>query len=100
MYRLGSHTVEVAAGEAKVAGTETLAGGTATMDQLFRNAVGSAPADADQELLAAVRQTSTTPARVLGLNDRDLNVNDRADLVVLDESLTPTAVMIDGTWLS
>jgi N-acetylglucosamine-6-phosphate deacetylase len=100
MYRLGSHTVEVAAGEAKVAGTETLAGGTATMDQLFRNAVGSEPADADQALLAAVRQTSTTPARVLGLNDRNLNVNDRADLVVLDESLTPTAIMIDGTWLN
>ena len=99
-YRLGSRTVEVAAGEAKVAGTETLAGSTATMDELFRNAIRSGPADPDEALLAAVRQTSTTPARVLGLRDRNLNANDRADLVVLDASLTPTTVMINGAWVS
>jgi N-acetylglucosamine-6-phosphate deacetylase len=50
--------------------------------------------------LAAVRQTSTTPARVLELDDRNLSANDQADLVVLDASLTPTAVMIGGTWIS
>ena len=96
-YRLGSLTVEVAAGEARVVGTGTLAGSTATMDQLFRNAVRSGPADPDQALLAAVRQTSTTPARVLGLDDRSLSAG-QADVVVLDASLTPTAVMIGGTW--
>jgi N-acetylglucosamine-6-phosphate deacetylase len=99
-YRLGSRTVEVAAGEAKVAGTETLAGSTATMDGLFRNAIQSGSADPDEALLAAVRQTSTTPARVLGLEDRSLSTGDRADLVVLDADLTPTAVMIDGSWIS
>ena len=29
-----------------------------------------------------------------------LSANDQADLVVLDASLTPTAVMIGGTWAS
>jgi N-acetylglucosamine-6-phosphate deacetylase len=99
-YQLGSLTVEVEGGEARVAETGTLAGSTATMDQLFRNAIESGPADPDQALLAAVRQTSKTPARVLGLEDRDLAAGDRADLVVLDASLTPTAVMIGGAWVS
>lgn len=99
-YRLGSLTVEVAAGEARVVATGTLAGSTATMDKLFRNAIRSGPDDPDQALLAAVRQSSTTPARVLGLNDRSLSVDDQADLVVLDASLTPTAVMIGGNWVS
>ena len=99
-YRLGALTVEVKGGEARVAGDGTLAGSTATMDQMFRNAVRWGPADSDEALLAAVRQSSTTPALVLGLNDRTLSANDRADLVVLDASLTPTAVMIGGTWIS
>ena len=99
-YRLGALTVEVEGGEARVAGSGTLAGSTATMDQLFRNAVRSGPDQRDDALLAAVRQTSTTPARVLGLEDRNLSANDQADLVVLDASLTPTAVMIGGTWIS
>ena len=99
-YRLGSLTVEVVGGEARVAETGTLAGSTATMDQLFGNAIRSGPDDPDQGLLAAVRQTSTTPARVLGHQDRDLTTGDQADLVVLDASLTPTAVMIGGAWVS
>jgi N-acetylglucosamine-6-phosphate deacetylase len=99
-YRLGALTVEVEDGEARVAGSGTLAGSTATMDQLFRNAVRSGPGDGDEALLAAVRQTSATPARVLGLDDRSLCANDQADLVVLDASLKPTAVMIGGTWIS
>jgi N-acetylglucosamine-6-phosphate deacetylase len=99
-YQLGSLTVEVEGGEARVAETGTLAGSTATMDKLFRNAIQSGPADPDQALLAAVRQASTTPARVLGLEDRDLAAGDQADLVVLDASLTPTAVMIGGAWVS
>ena len=98
-YRLGALTVEVEGGEARVAGSGTLAGSTATMDQLFRNAVRSGPDQGDDALLAAVRQTSATPARVLG-HDRNLSANDQADLVVLDASLTPTAVMIGGTWIS
>jgi N-acetylglucosamine-6-phosphate deacetylase len=99
-YQLGSLTVEVAGGTARVAETGTLAGSTATMDQLFRNAIHSGPANPDQALLAAVRQSSTTPARVLDLEDQDLAAGDRADLVVLDSSLTPTAVMIGGAWVS
>jgi N-acetylglucosamine-6-phosphate deacetylase len=99
-YQLGSLTVEVEGGEARVTETGTLAGSTATMDQLFRNAIQSGPANLDQALLAAVRQTSTTPARVLGLEDRDLAAGGQADLVVLDTSLTPTTVMIGGAWIS
>jgi N-acetylglucosamine-6-phosphate deacetylase len=37
---------------------------------------------------------------VLGHQDRDLTAGDQADLVVLDASLTPTAVMIGGVWVS
>jgi N-acetylglucosamine-6-phosphate deacetylase len=99
-YRLGSLTVEVAGGEARVAETGTLAGSTATMDQLFRNAIQSGPADPDQALLAAVRQSSTTPARALNLEDRSLAAGDQAHLVVLDANLAPTAVMIGGAWVS
>jgi N-acetylglucosamine-6-phosphate deacetylase len=107
-YRLGTVDVEVAGGIAHVAGTDTIAGSTATMDQLFRFAVqhgaGTTPdtglktaaAASDAALLQAVRQTSVNPARAVGFPTTGLHPGGRADLVVLDADLQVTAVMRGG----
>ena len=96
--------MDVVDGIARVAGTDTIAGSTATMDQLFNFAVANAPATAqdtaedtagnvttdaagvtaaDAALLAAVQQTSITPSRALGLPAAGIRPGGRADLVVL-----------------
>src|SRR3954454_2726929 len=94
-YRLGEMAVDVRGGGARIAGTDTIAGSTTTMDQLFRNAVGG-PAT-DDALLRAVRQTAANPARVLGRADIGaLEPGRRADLVVLDADLRVTGVVVGG----
>ena len=48
--------------------------------------------------MAAARETSTNPARALGLGDvGDIAVGKRADLVVLDADLVVQAVILFGT---
>ncbi|MCV7030191.1 N-acetylglucosamine-6-phosphate deacetylase [Mycobacterium sherrisii] len=97
-YRLGSVPVEVEAGVARVSSTSTIAGSTATMDRLFRAAAQLGP-DPDAALAAAVRMTSATPARALGLHGVGaLRDGYAADLVVLDRELRVTAVMVGGDW--
>ena len=66
-YRLGPLAVEVIDGVARVAGTDTIAGSTATMDRVFRFAVTHSGLPRDEALLLAVRQASMNPARALGL---------------------------------
>lgn len=92
-YQLGTVPVVVAGGVATVRGTSTIAGGLATMDQLFRAVAGSAG------LAAAVQVTATTPARALGL-DRvgAIRAGYRANLVVLDQDLRVREVMVEGSW--
>jgi N-acetylglucosamine-6-phosphate deacetylase len=92
-FRLGAMPIDVVAGVARVRGTSTIAGSTATMDRLF-----SAVA-ADAGLAAAAQMTSATPARALGL-DRvgELRAGYDADLVVLDRDLQVTRVMAGGAW--
>jgi N-acetylglucosamine-6-phosphate deacetylase len=99
-YRRGGLDVDVVARVARIRATATLAGGTATMDRLFRGAVEMAgPSSPDTALAAAVQMTSTTPARVLGLpNVGNLGVGFDADLVVLDGELQVSAVMSKGVW--
>ncbi|MGB6765170.1 N-acetylglucosamine-6-phosphate deacetylase [Mycobacterium sp.] len=99
-FRLGAMQIDVVEQVARVRGTSTIAGSTATMDQLFRVAAGLGP-DRDAALAAAVQMTSTTPARALGL-DRvgSLRVGAEADLVVLERDLQVSAVMAHGTWLA
>ncbi len=104
-YRLGALPVEVMDGVAKIDGTDTIAGSTATMDQLFRFAVAHSGLDPDAALLAAVRQTSINPARALGLGDLGLGQDGlaegaAADLVVLNEALEVTRVMRRGKWIT
>ena len=97
-YRLGEMAVDVRDGVARIAGTDTIAGSTTTMDQLFRNAVGAAGGPpTDDALLRAVRQTATNPARVLGRTDSGaLEPGRRADVVVLDADLHVTGVLVGG----
>lgn len=100
-FRLGDLDVDVTAGVARVRGTSTIAGSTATMDKLFAAAVEllGGGLDADAALLAAVQMTATTPARALGLVDVGvLRPGARADLVVLDRDLQVVKVMAGGRW--
>ena len=98
-YRLGILDVDVVDGVARVAGTETIAGSTATMDHVFRFAVRSSSADPDAALLTAVRQSSVNPARALGLADPTLTAGTLADIVVLNDDLAVTGVLQRGRWV-
>ncbi|MGE2814146.1 N-acetylglucosamine-6-phosphate deacetylase [Mycobacterium heidelbergense] len=92
-FRLGSVAIDVESGVARVRGTSTIAGSTATMDRLFRTVA------ADVGLAAAVRATATTPARALGLQRLgSLREGCDANLVVLNGTLEVTAVMVRGDW--
>lgn len=95
-YRLGTLGVDVVDGVARVAGTDTIAGSTATMDQLFRFAVEHGPSDPDAALLQAVRQTSVNPACAVGFPTVGLHVGGRADLVVLNGALQVELVIRGG----
>jgi N-acetylglucosamine-6-phosphate deacetylase len=99
-YWLGPLAVDVVGGVARVAGTQTIAGSTATMDRQFRFAVEHSGLPRDGALLAAVRQASINPARALGFPDVGLTPGAAADLVVLDADLAVTAVMRRGDWLT
>jgi N-acetylglucosamine-6-phosphate deacetylase len=93
-FRLGTRDVDVDSGVARLRGTSTIAGSTATMDRLFRAVA------ADAGLAAAVQMSATAPARALGLHDVGcLRAGLSANLVVLDSDLAVTAVMVNGEWL-
>ena len=98
-YRLGPLAVDVVDGVAHVAGTQTIAGSTATMDRLFRFVVCHSGLPRDEALLQAVRQVSVNPARALGLADAGLAPGSAADLVVLDDELNVAGVLRRGSWI-
>lgn len=98
-YELGPLGVEVVGGVARVAGTDTIAGSTATMDRVFRFAVQHSGLTRDDALLQAVAQSSINPARALGLPSGELKSGVTADLVVLDENLVVTGVLHRGAWV-
>jgi N-acetylglucosamine-6-phosphate deacetylase len=92
-FRLGAVPIDVAAGVARVHGTSTIAGSTATMDRLFRTVHAGAG------LAAAVQTTAATPARALGLQGVGvLRAGYDANLVALDELLAISDVMVRGAW--
>ena len=97
-YRLGPVEVDVVDGVARVAGTPTIAGSTATMDRQFRFAVTHSGLPRDEALMAAVRQASVNPARALGL-PAGLVAGASADLVVLDVHLAVKGVLRQGVWV-
>lgn len=95
-FRLGAVPVDVASGVARVRGTSTIAGSTATMDAIFRGVASNA---GDAGLAAAARMTAATPARALGLQRVGaLRAGFAANLVVLDDALAVRAVMAGGDW--
>jgi N-acetylglucosamine-6-phosphate deacetylase len=95
-YWLGAVPIDVESGVARVRGTSTIAGSTATMDRLFRMVAGFGE-DRDAALVAAVRMTSATPARALGLDSvGELRPGYDANLVVLDHDLRVSAVIFHG----
>lgn len=98
-YRLGPLAVDVVDGVAHVAGTQTIAGSTATMDRLFRFAVRHSGLPRDEALVQAVHQMSVNPARALGLPDAGLTPSASADLVVLDAELNVAGVLRRGSWV-
>jgi N-acetylglucosamine-6-phosphate deacetylase len=99
VYHLGPVGVEVVDGVARVAGTDTIAGSTATMDRQFRFAVTHSGFPRDEALMLAVRQASINPARALGLPCACLVPGTTADIVVLDSELAVTGVLHQGSWV-
>ena len=97
-YHLGPLAVDVVDGVARVAGTQTIAGSTATMDHQFRFAVNHSGLTRDEALMTAVCQASINPARALGLPLGGLVPGGAADLVVLDPDLQVAGVLCQGSW--
>jgi N-acetylglucosamine-6-phosphate deacetylase len=96
-FGLGSVRVRVVDGRAWTR-TEppSLAGGTSHAADLVRRCVVQAGVDP----VAAVAAATSTPAALLGLNDRgDLASGLRADLVVLDADWRVRRVMRGGDWI-
>jgi len=107
-YRIGELPVTVKDGAAVLAGTDTIAGSTATTDVLFRTVLGGRIGD-DEALLEAIEQASVTPARAVGLEIAALEPGHRADLVVFSGGegagsgagageLAVERVMVAGRW--
>jgi N-acetylglucosamine-6-phosphate deacetylase len=101
-YRLGSMRVHVTGGVARLSAPApgqpgAIAGSTATMDAVLRRAVAAGLPVCD-----AAAAASTTPARVLGIDDRvgALSPGLQADLVVCDQDFRLCAVMRQGQWLT
>lgn len=98
-YRIGGLSVDVIDQVARVAGTETIAGSTATMDRVFRYSVTQSGLSQRAALALAVQQTSINPARALGLPSPELRCGGPADLVVLDAQLAVKRVLHNGSWV-
>lgn len=92
-YELGSQTVDVKDGYAYIAGTTTLAGGTAHLLDCVRVAV----LQGGISLVDAVFMGTVQGARILGRTDiGKLEAGMRADLVELDDELRPLKVWRGG----
>lgn len=95
-FELGGQEVDVHAGEARLASSGSLAGSTLTMDAALRRAVS----ESGIPIELASKAASGNPARALGVEHEvgSIAVGARADLVVLDDALDVTRVMVGGTW--
>ncbi|OLF09455.1 N-acetylglucosamine-6-phosphate deacetylase [Actinophytocola xinjiangensis] len=96
-YEIGGLEVTVTDGVPTLAGGDSLAGSTLTMDAAFRNLV----THCGLGVLEAVTAASTRPAELLGLGGVTGRIAPglAADLVLLDETLHPRAVLHRGEWV-
>ena len=96
-YRLGSLSVTVAGGVARVDATGAIAGGTSTLLDVVRSCVA-----AGVPLRDAVTSASAVPASLLGLSAHvgDLRPGMQADVVVLGQDLDLAKVLRRGEWVS
>jgi N-acetylglucosamine-6-phosphate deacetylase len=96
-YRLGDRPVEVHDGRATLPGHDTIAGSTLTMDRALRNVIDFCGIP----LTAAAAMAATTPARLLGIDDRKGAIAPGldADLVILEDGdLALAGVLARGAW--
>jgi len=90
-YLFGGHYVMVTNGVARLH-DGTLASSTVTMNEALRYTV-----ETGISLTDAVQMASTTPARILGLQQKGaIAVGMDADLVLLDDDFQVQWTMIDG----
>jgi N-acetylglucosamine-6-phosphate deacetylase len=90
--RLGDVDIDVSPAGVRTA-DGTLAGSDLALDQAVRNLVAFTGCTATE----AVATVTTTPARLLGLDDRgELEAGRRADVTVLDEHLGVVATFVGG----
>jgi N-acetylglucosamine-6-phosphate deacetylase len=94
-YRLGTLTVTVDQGVARLDTTGAIAGGTSTLLDVVRSTVA-----AGVPLLDAVTAATAVPASVLGLTTAagDLRAGMQADVVVVDPHLSLAGVLRRGEW--
>ena len=93
--RIGGLEIEVRAGRATLAGTDTLAGSVIALDSAVRNVT-----TAGIPLTDAIAAASRNPLELLGVTDRGrLAVGQRADVIELDEDLSVRRVMRAGSWM-
>lgn len=92
-YQLGTRAVSVSDRTAVLAGTDSLAGSTLTLDEALRRALALGISEID-----AVTALTQTPARALGLDKSigRLAPGYAADLVILDPSWQVRRVFADG----
>jgi N-acetylglucosamine-6-phosphate deacetylase len=95
-YRLGSRAVSVSDRTAVLAGTDSLAGSTLTLDEALRRTLAVGVSEVD-----AITALTRTPARALGLDDRlgRIAPGFAADLVLLDADWTVRRVFAAGNEL-
>jgi N-acetylglucosamine-6-phosphate deacetylase len=81
-------------GVAKLIDRSAFAGSVATADRLIRTMVF----DAGVPLMSAIQMMTSTPARILGVNDRKgvISIGKEADLVLFDEDITVSKTIIGG----
>jgi N-acetylglucosamine-6-phosphate deacetylase len=92
---IGGLKVEIRNGRATVAGTETLAGCVAGLDEAVKNLVSTGV-----PLPEAIGAVTRAPLSLLAIEDRgQLEVGKRADLVELDGGIRVRRVMRRGEWV-
>ncbi|XP_047141626.1 N-acetylglucosamine-6-phosphate deacetylase isoform X1 [Hydra vulgaris] len=94
IYKLGTMSVEISEKDAKIAGTNTLAGSVCSMDRC----VYQFKQQTNCSLVEAIEAATLHPAQLLGISDRKgtLDFDTDADFIFLDDQLNVHATFIAG----